>query len=395
VSAYHTWHLAPVVVAHHPIRVASKPGALAHGGQDIPSQMLADWVATEAGPRALHLGGGTGLVSAVAALAGGAQQVWCADRSVVGAEAARRTLVANGLVLGDTAQVAHAHGSAAFAEPPVVDTATIRIPTDKLAMHQLLWDAWQRLAVGGRCAVAGANDEGAKSAARALEALAGSVRVVSQYGGCRLVVATKTPASDVVPPAFQSPFLDPAVMHALPVVTGHTTVSLFTRPGVISWEHLDEATRILLDTMVVHPGESVLDVGCGAGALGLTAVAAYGARRALLLDADADAVRCTARAIAEGELQAAEVRASDIAEAAGDERFDVVLTNPPFHVGKATALDLPRQFMADAWATLVPGGRLYLVANRTLPYERVLAEWFGTVRTVHDGRRFKVLSANR
>ncbi|MEI6740961.1 MAG: methyltransferase [Gemmatimonadaceae bacterium] len=394
-SAYHTWHLAPVVVASQQLRVASKPGALAHGSQDIPSQMLAEWVATETGPRALHLGGGTGLVSAVAAVVGGARHLWCADRSVVGAEAARRTVAANGLILGETAHVAHAHGSAAFAEPPVVDTATIRIPTDKLAMHQLLWDAWQRLAVGGRCAVAGANDEGAKSAARALEALAGSVRVVSQYGGCRLVVATKTPASDVVPPAFQSPFLDPAVMHALPVVTGHTTVSLFTRPGVFSWEHLDEATRILLDTMVVHPGESVLDVGCGAGALGLTAVAAYGARRALLLDADADAVRCTARAIAEGGLQAAEVRASDIAEAAGDERFDVVLTNPPFHVGKATALDLPRQFMADAWATLVPGGRLYLVANRTLPYERVLAEWFGTVRTVHDGRRFKVLSAIR
>ncbi len=394
-SAYHTWHLAPVVVAHQPLRIASKPGALAHGRQDIPSQMLADWVATETGLRALHLGGGTGLVSAVAALVGGARHVWCADRSVVGAEAARRTLEANGFVLGETAHVAHAHGSAAFAELPAVDTVTIRIPTDKVAMHQLLWDAWQRLAVGGRCAVAGANDEGAKSAARALEALAGSVQVVSQYGGCRLVVATKTQACDAAPAVLASPFLDPDAMHELPVVTGYTTVSLFTRPGVFSWAHVDEATRILLDVMTVRPGESVLDLGCGAGALGLTALAVHGAGRALLLDADAEAVRCTARAIAAGGYHAAEVRASDIAEAAGDERFDVVLTNPPFHVGKATALDLPRQFMADAWAQLVPGGRLYLVANRTLPYERVLTEWFGTVRTVHDGRRFKVLSAIR
>jgi 16S rRNA (guanine1207-N2)-methyltransferase len=35
------------------------------------------------------------------------------------------------------------------------------------------------------------------------------------------------------------------------------------------------------------------------------------------------------------------------------------------------------------------------VANRTLPYEQAIAERFGTVRTLHDGRRFKVLSATR
>jgi 16S rRNA (guanine1207-N2)-methyltransferase len=79
----------------------------------------------------------------------------------------------------------------------------------------------------------------------------------------------------------------------------------------------------------------------------------------------------------------------------GDERFDVVVTNPPFHQGKATDLTVPLQFIADAHAHLRVGGRLYLVANRTLPYEQAIAERFGTVRTLHDGRRFKVLSAIR
>jgi 16S rRNA (guanine1207-N2)-methyltransferase len=90
-----------------------------------------------------------------------------------------------------------------------------------------------------------------------------------------------------------------------------------------------------------------------------------------------------------------EVRASDVTDAVTDEAFDVVLSNPPFHLGKGTDLAIPRAFIEQAYARLLPGGRLYLVANRTLPYESLIDECFGEVRTAHDGRRFKVIGAVR
>lgn len=71
----------------------------------------------------------------------------------------------------------------------------------------------------------------------------------------------------------------------------------------------------------------------------------------------------------------------------------MVVTNPPFHVGKATDLDVPIQFIHDAWKVLAPGGRLNLVANRTLPYEGAIRFLFKNVSMAHDGRRFKVLTA--
>ena len=86
---------------------------------------------------------------------------------------------------------------------------------------------------------------------------------------------------------------------------------------------------------------------------------------------------------------------SDVAEAVIDERFDLVVTNPPFHVGKQTELSVPMQFIEDAWEVLAPGGQLFLVANRTLPYETPIRRRFGNVLMVHDGRRFKVLTANK
>jgi 16S rRNA (guanine1207-N2)-methyltransferase len=86
---------------------------------------------------------------------------------------------------------------------------------------------------------------------------------------------------------------------------------------------------------------------------------------------------------------------SDVAEAVIDERFDLVVTNPPFHVGKQTELSVPMQFIEDAWEVLAPGGQLFLVANRTLPYETPIRRRFGNALMVHDGRRFKVLTANK
>jgi len=53
------------------------------------------------------------------------------------------------------------------------------------------------------------------------------------------------------------------------------------------------------------------------------------------------------------------------------------------------------QFISDAHAVLVPGGRMLLVANRTLPYEQSIKHRFGNVTNLHDGPRFKVLAAIR
>ncbi len=72
-----------------------------------------------------------------------------------------------------------------------------------------------------------------------------------------------------------------------------------------------------------------------------------------------------------------------------------MLVNPPFHVGRATDLEVPAQLIRDAARVLVPGGRLFLVANRTLPYEAWIERCFGGVQTVHDGREFKVLAATK
>ena len=78
------------------------------------------------------------------------------------------------------------------------------------------------------------------------------------------------------------------------------------------------------------------------------------------------------------------------------ERYDVVVTNPPFHTGDSTSRpDIGRRFIQVAAASLQPRGTLLLVANRHLPYEAALAEGFDDMRTLAQRHGYKVVRATK
>ena len=169
-------------------------------------------------------------------------------------------------------------------------------------------------------------------------------------------------------------------------------------PGVFAAGKLDPGTRVLLDVLErsgaapVAAGSRVLDLGCGYGVLALWAARAGADVTAV--DDDLTAVRSTER---NADRQGEDLRAlhSDLdAALAGDERFDLVLCNPPFHIGKEVRLDLSQAFVRAANRRLLPGGRMWLVANRALPYERYLEGWAGVETLAQEGG-FKVVRATR
>lgn len=393
-NAYRQWLVAPVQVGPCSLGVASKPGVLAHGTVDVAAMMLAEAAATKPAPLpsavSLHLQSGNGLVAAVAQQSG-YRAVAC-DRYAPNVEASRRTLQATD---GESGQAIHSVLATGFVADRAAHLATIRIPTDRIGVHMAIAEAFRCLDVGGVCLLAGGNDEGAKPAAKYLERMFGSARLDAQHSGYRLLAAVKRTPEPHDPTLMTVPWMDAGLMKATPVSLAGSNMTLYTRPGVFSWEHLDEATRVIVDVMEVSPGESVLDLGAGAGALGVVAARASGTGRVVLLDADADAVRCARQTASEAAVANLEVHASDVTDAIGSDTFDVVVSNPPFHLGKSTDLSVPRAFIDESFACLNRGGRLYLVANRTLPYEQWITERFGAVRTVHDGKRFKVLGATK
>lgn len=387
-STYHQWQSVAETVHGQRYLVATKPGVFSHGRADPAALLLAEHAAIKEGDTVLHLNCGNGLFGAVAATT--AARVYFTDRHFVSVQAALRTLSLNNVV---NAEVLLGHG--AFVLPAHVrpNVVGIRIPHEKQALHQLLHDAFLALPLGGRCYVAGANNEGIKPAQKALVDIFGNANKLAEGGSHRVILSTKRNEQPATEGLFDSAFFEGDSFSEMFVTLRGMPITVYSRPGVFSWDHVDEATALLAEHMIVNAGESVLDLGCGSGGLGVTAARLSGTGRVRLVDADVEAVRSTRGTIEVSGQKNCSVEISDVASAVIHERFDVVLSNPPFHVGKATNLELPQQFIRDAFTVLNPGGRLYLVANRTLPYESMIETQFGKVTTVHDGQRFKVLSA--
>jgi len=123
----------------------------------------------------------------------------------------------------------------------------------------------------------------------------------------------------------------------------------------------------------VDPGESVLDVGTGSGVIGVFACH-RGASRVVGVDINPAAVRsATHNARMHGFAGTMEVLQSDLFDALGDERFDVVTANLPFRNKPApdvvamsqwdTDFKVNTRFFEGVGRHLRPRGRIYFVQS--------------------------------
>ena len=134
-----------------------------------------------------------------------------------------------------------------------------------------------------------------------------------------------------------------------------------------------------------------LDVGCGAGVLSVAFARHSPKIRLTLCDVSAPAVEASRATLAANGVEG-EVFASNVfSEVKG--RFDMIISNPPFHDGMQTSLDAAQTLIRGAVRHLNSGGELRIVANAFLPYPDVLDETFGFHEVIAQTGRFKVYRA--
>ncbi|WP_159565394.1 16S rRNA (guanine(1207)-N(2))-methyltransferase RsmC [Budvicia diplopodorum] len=167
-----------------------------------------------------------------------------------------------------------------------------------------------------------------------------------------------------------------------------TTVK--TLPGVFSRDDLDLGSKLLLSVLDSAKGK-VLDIGCGAGVLSAVLAKAMPEVELTLSDVSAIAIE-SSKATLEANHLKGKVIASDVfSDIEG--RFDLIISNPPFHDGLQTSFTTAETLIRGATKHLQLGGRLIIVANAFLPYAEILDATFGSHEVLAHTGRFKVYQA--
>lgn len=164
-----------------------------------------------------------------------------------------------------------------------------------------------------------------------------------------------------------------------------------TRAGVFSADGIDPASRMLAAALSEKPGAHVVDLGGGWGYLTAAILDRAGVKQVDLVEADRVALDC-----ARENLPDARVRFhwADATRWMPETPADAVVMNPPFHEGRKGEPELGARFIGQAARMLAPGGRLWMVANRHLPYEKVLRTHFREVAEIGGDTRFKIFCAS-
>lgn len=166
--------------------------------------------------------------------------------------------------------------------------------------------------------------------------------------------------------------------------------------GVFGWDKIDQGSHILLQSLPPQINGKGADFGCGYGYLS-DHILRHHPKVKLLTCADADyrAVDICARNL-EGLAPRAKFIWTDLTHPQKElHNLDFIIMNPPFHEGKVTDSTIGISFIRNAAQTLRPGGMLYMVANRHLPYENILAQHFTKNEKVKETNGFKVLHARK
>ncbi len=127
--------------------------------------------------------------------------------------------------------------------------------------------------------------------------------------------------------------------------------------GVFSFENRIDKVSHSLIVNFTPSGSSILDVGCGYGAIGLSIKSLFPSQKVTMIDINNRALDYTRKNASANHLEV-EVLHSNLYEALSGRTFNDIVSNPPFAAGK----ELNTRLIKEAYEYLSENGSLWLVA---------------------------------
>ena len=170
---------------------------------------------------------------------------------------------------------------------------------------------------------------------------------------------------------------------------------LISLPNVFAREKMDIGSRFLLEHLgKLKPVDWAIDLACGNGLMGLTALSQGLCRKLLLCDESAMAI-ASARSNTQATFPEGDINfhhGDGLLNYAGPP-VELIICNPPFHLNHTMDETVGRRLLVQAAGKLTKGGSLCMVANRHLNYLPILKREFTRVEKLAQNNKFIIWQA--
>lgn len=275
-------------------------------------------------------------------------------------------------------------------DPPPSNAATvvIRIPKQRAYFEYQLAELARCLSPGATVLAAGMDKHLSQHTAQILECYIGPTQRHAGQRKARLFTAVRD--NRPAPAAMQ--------VHAS-YYCSQLGSELRGLPNVFSRDKLDMGARFLLEHLhTVAAAETVVDLACGNGVLGLVAAKQGLAKHLVFCDESAMAIASAghnARQVLPEMAAAISFHHGDGLEHYEGPAPQLILCNPPFHQ-EHTVNEFAGQRLIEHCSRCLPsGGRLLLVANRHLNYLPLLHHSFAQVERCAGNAKFTLFLAHK
>ncbi|WP_027964785.1 class I SAM-dependent methyltransferase [Halalkalibacillus halophilus] len=168
-----------------------------------------------------------------------------------------------------------------------------------------------------------------------------------------------------------------------------------TDDGVFSKKQIDYGTKTLLEQFQFpETVGDILDVGCGYGPIGITVAKMAPERRINMFDVNERAVDLAEKNISLNYVSNAEASVEEGIHSFPDDRYAVVVTNPPFRAGKKVV----HEIVEESKRVMVKQGELWLVVQKKQGAPSLQAKMedvFGNVEVMKRDKGYFILKSRK
>jgi 16S rRNA (guanine1207-N2)-methyltransferase len=153
----------------------------------------------------------------------------------------------------------------------------------------------------------------------------------------------------------------------------------YTSSSVFSKDKVDKGTELLVKECIIGKNAKILDIGCGYGVIGIVIGKLNPDAKITMSDINERALELAKENLKLNNVEAGVVKSFLFENI--NEKFDIILSNPPNSAGKELCFEL----ISQAYEHLENRGSLQTVVHKmrgAKSYEKKVEEVFGNVKTI-------------